>query len=67
MNDLIRESATNLMTGGTLGTIALVCFVVAYVAVLTRTLWPGRTQEFAEAAQLPLADGPRVEPQSVEE
>jgi cbb3-type cytochrome oxidase subunit 3 len=42
--------------------VALVIFLVAFVAVVVRTFLPSRRREMDEASRLPLNDEPRAEP-----
>jgi cbb3-type cytochrome oxidase subunit 3 len=42
--------------------IALVLFLVAFVAVVVRTFLPSRRREMDEASRLPLNDEPRAVP-----
>ncbi|HSR15262.1 MAG TPA: CcoQ/FixQ family Cbb3-type cytochrome c oxidase assembly chaperone [Gemmatimonadales bacterium] len=42
--------------------IALVLFLVAFLAIAIRIFWPGRKKELDEISRLPLDDDPPVTP-----
>jgi cbb3-type cytochrome oxidase subunit 3 len=42
--------------------VALVLFLIVFIAIAIRTYLPSRRQEFDDAARLPLDDGPVLRP-----